>query len=86
MTKRYEEAVTEFKRAVKATPNYLEGHVSLTCTYSLMGRGSDAEAAASEVLRIEPEFSVLDYAKTLPYKEKDDLNCVIESLRKAGLK
>ena len=85
MTERYEEAVTEFKRAVKATPNYLEGHVSLACTYSLMGRGSDAEAAASEVLRIEPEFSVLDYAKTLPYKEKDDLNCVIEALRKAGL-
>jgi hypothetical protein len=50
-----------------------------------MGRASDAEAAASEVLRIEPEFSVLDYAKTLPYKEKDDLNCVIEALRKAGL-
>jgi adenylate cyclase len=85
MTKRYEEALTEFKRAVKATPNYLEGHVSLACTYSLMGRGTDAEAAASEVLRIYPEFSVQDYAKALPFKEQKDLNCVIEALREAGL-
>jgi adenylate cyclase len=86
MTKQYQEAITEIKRAIQADPHYLSSHVSLACTFSLMGRGSDAEAAASEVLRIDPEFSVQDYAKTLPYKEKDDLNCVIEALRKAGLR
>jgi len=85
MTKRYKEAITEFKRAIQANPHYLNSHVSLACTYSLMGRGNDAEAAASEVLRIDPEFSIQGYAKTLPYKEKTDLNCVIEALRKAGL-
>jgi hypothetical protein len=52
----------------------------------LMGRESDAEAAASNVLRTDPELSVGDYAKAFPYKEKNDLNCVIEALRKAGLK
>jgi len=46
---------------------------------------SESEAAAYEVLRIDPEFSVQDYAKTLPCKEKTDLNCVIDALRKAGL-
>jgi adenylate cyclase len=86
MTKRYKEAITEFKRAIQASPHYLECHVSMACTYSLMGRGTDAEGAASEVLRTDPAFSVQDYAKTLPYKEKTDLNCVIEALRKAGLK
>jgi tetratricopeptide (TPR) repeat protein len=86
MTKQYKEAITEFKRAIQANPHYLQSQVSLACTYSLMGRGNDAEAAASEVLRIDPDFSVQDYAKALPYKEKNDLNCVIEALRKVGLK
>jgi adenylate cyclase len=86
MTKQYEEAITKFKKVIQANSHYLEGHVSLACTYSQMGRGSDAEAAASEVLKQAPDFSVQDYAKTLPYKEKNDLNCVIEALRKAGLK
>jgi adenylate cyclase len=86
MTKQYKEAITEFKRAIQANPRYLECHVSMACTYSLMGRKDDAEAAASEVLEIAPEFSVQEYAKSLPYKERDDLNCVVEALRNAGLK
>jgi tetratricopeptide (TPR) repeat protein len=85
MTKRYKEAITEFKRATQANPHYLESQVSMACTYTLMGHGTDAEGAASEVLRIAPAFSVQDYAKALPYKEETDLNCVIEALRKAGL-
>jgi hypothetical protein len=58
----------------------------MACTYSLIGRKDDAEAAASEVLEIAPEFSVQEYAKSLPYKEREDLNCVVEALRNAGLK
>jgi adenylate cyclase len=86
MAERYNEAIMEFKRAIQANPHYLEAHISLACTYSLIGRGNDAEATANEVLRINPAFSVQDYAKTLPYKERKDLNCVIEALYKAGLK
>jgi adenylate cyclase len=85
MAERYKEAITEFKRAIQTNPHYLEAHLSLTCTYTLMGRENDAEAAAAEVLRIDPDFSIQDYAEALPYKEKSDLNCVIEALRKAGL-
>lgn len=86
MAKQYQEAITEFKRAIQADPHYLSSHISLACTFSLMGRGSDAEAAASEVLKRDPDFSVQDYARGLPYKEKSDLNCVIEALFAAGLR
>jgi adenylate cyclase len=85
MTGQYKEAITQFKRSIQADPHYANSHVSLACTYSLMGRRNDAGVAASEVLRIYPEFSLQDYAKALPYKEQKDLNCVIEALRKAGL-
>jgi adenylate cyclase len=86
VAERYKEAIKESKRAVQANPHYLDAHVSLACTYILMGRANEAEAAASEVLRIDPDFSVHDYAKALPFKEEKDLSCVIDALHKAGLK
>jgi adenylate cyclase len=86
MTKQYREAIREFNRAIEANPRYSECHVSVACTYSLMGHGKDAKAAALDVLKTDPEFSLQDYAKTLPYKEESDLNCLIEALDKAGLK
>jgi len=86
MTGQYNEAIIQFKRSIQTDPHHVNSYVGLACTYSLMGRRNDAGAAASEVLRIYPEFSVQDYAKALPYKEEKDLNCVIEALYKAGLK
>jgi adenylate cyclase len=86
MAGRYTEAVAAFKRAIQANLHYVEAYVGLACTYALMDRLSDAEEAASEVLRIDPDFSVQDYAKLIPYKEDKDLKCVIEALSKAGLK
>jgi adenylate cyclase len=86
MAERYDESVAELKKAIQTSPRYLEACVILTCTYSLMGRENDAKAAASEVVRIDPDFSVQDYVKTLPYKENKDLDRVIKALDKVGLK
>jgi adenylate cyclase len=86
MSKRYEDAITEFKKAIRTNPNYLGCHVSLAGCYSLLGRWSEAESAVSEVLKIDPEFSVQDYTKTLPFKKQSDLNSLIQILRKAGFK
>lgn len=86
MAGRYTEAVAAFKRAIQSNLHYVEAYVGLTSTYALMGRLTDAKAAASEILRIAPDFSVQDYVKSLQYKESKDLNCVIETLRKAGLR
>ena len=41
---------------------------------------------ATEVLGINPKFSLESYAKTQPYKNKDDLDRYVAALRKAGLK
>jgi tetratricopeptide (TPR) repeat protein len=86
MVEIYKEAVTQFKRAIQAVPHYIQARAGLACTYSQMGRGNDAQAAASEVLKIDPEFSVQDYAGTLPYRERKDSDSLVEALRKAGLK
>ena len=84
MTSKYDEAIEESKKAIKANPNYLGAHLLLVAAYSSSGR--DAAAAAREVLRINPQFLVESYSKVLPYKNKTDLDRYLAALRQAGLK
>ena len=55
-------------------------------TYSLMGREKEARAEADEVLRINPKFSLDDYAKALLFKNQSAKDRFLDALRKAGLK
>jgi hypothetical protein len=58
----------------------------MAATYSLAGREEEARAAAAEVLRLNPKFSLEHLAKIAPYKNQADLEKFINPLRKAGLK
>lgn len=51
-----------------------------------MGREQEARAEAAEVLRLNPKFSVDNYAKRLPTKDQSRIDNIIEALHKAGLK
>jgi TolB-like protein len=82
----FEEGVAEAKKAVKLEPNSLWACVTLASSCGSLGREEEARAAATEVLRIDPKFSVEHFAKRLPYKRQPDLDRFIEGLRKAGLK
>jgi hypothetical protein len=52
----------------------------------MMGLGEEACAAAAEVLKINPKFSLEQFAKTIYLKNKVDKDRSLEALRKAGLK
>ena len=67
-------------------PNNLVAHAFLAAAYSLHGREEEARAEASEVLRINPNFLVQSWEKTMPFRNQADLELVIGALRKAGLK
>jgi adenylate cyclase len=58
----------------------------LAATYILIGREEEARTEASEVVRIDPKFSIEPFAETVPYKKQADLELLVSSLRKAGLK
>jgi tetratricopeptide (TPR) repeat protein len=85
-TGRYEEAIAALRKALSRTPNDLIAHANLTSAYSWAGRHEEARAQATEVLRINPSFSIEQRAKMLPYKNQTDLERYLEGLRKAGLK
>ena len=83
---KYEESVRVYKRLLQDQPNHSAGNTGLTATYSMMGRVDEARAQATEVLRLNPKFSMERYAKTIHYKNPGDAERDIDALRKAGLK
>ncbi|MDY6790612.1 MAG: tetratricopeptide repeat protein [Thermodesulfobacteriota bacterium] len=84
-TGRYEEAIAQFKKAINLAPDAYIPHLFLASTYSLAGLDEEARTEASEVLRIQPKFSLERFKKRLFYKNKADKELVIGALRKAGL-
>jgi len=85
MTGQYDKSIATFKKALKTNPDYFIAHVFLAACYSSIDRQADAAAAAKEVLRINPKFSIESYAKRLPFKNKADIELKVAALRKAGL-
>jgi adenylate cyclase len=86
MMGQYDEAILTLKKTPQINPDFLPAHIYLAECYSSIGRDAEAAAAIKEVLRINPKFSIESYAKTLPYKNKADVEREVAALQKAGLK
>ena len=85
-TGRYEEGIAAIKKALQLAPNYLFAYIILATLYSYAGREAEARAAAAEVQRIDPNFSLIRYAKEIPWKEGPRRDRILDALRQAGLK
>ena len=83
---RYEEALAYYKKAQKRNPDNIWPYFYQAGIYGHLGREAEAHAAAKELLRINPKFSVKQYEKMPWYKNRDKWNLLINGLRKAGLK
>jgi len=82
----YKEVIETGKEALRHVPNNINIYLQLTATYSMMGHEEEARAAAAEVMKINPKFSLEWYAKTIYFKNQNDIDKTIDALRKAGLK
>ena len=81
----YLDAIKAFKKALRDAPNFLNPCIGLAAAYSLLGRNEEAIAAAKQILRIEPRFSLDNFAMTLPFKSQEDIAFLITALRNAGI-
>jgi adenylate cyclase len=81
----YEEAVSACRKAIQVEPKSFIARVFLAVVYNVAGREDEARTEASEVLRMNPNFLVESWAKTLPYKNQKDAKLIIDALQKAGL-
>jgi TolB-like protein/class 3 adenylate cyclase/Tfp pilus assembly protein PilF len=81
----YEKAIEAAKRALQSEPNTPIPYTTLVISYIRLGREEEARAAAAEVRRINPKWSLAGYAKNAPFTQPQ-VERNIDALRKAGLK
>jgi adenylate cyclase len=86
VAERYEEAIGPLKQYLSHYPNILGAHLDLAAVYSELGKETEAQAEAAEVLRINPHWSLEVWKERVPYKEPVMLERVFAALRKAGLR
>ena len=86
-TGRFEEAVSAYKKVLQFSPNNIFAHVYLASIYGMMGRETEARAEATEVLTLNPKFSLDRFQRVMSvYMDQSVTDNIIGALRKAGLK
>ena len=81
----YEKAIELSEKGLIGNPDQLSVYLTLVTSYTYLNRTEGAHKAVKEVLRINPNFSLEYFAKTLPYKHQGTVDEIIDALRKAGL-
>ena len=81
----YIAAVEVLERRIRRNPATDISRVLLAACYGHLDRKEDAKQAWDEVIKINPEYSLAQKAKVLPYKNNADWERLIDGLRKAGI-
>jgi TolB-like protein/Tfp pilus assembly protein PilF len=89
-TGHYEKALVIFKqlleRSLKGEYNAIHAHLNLAGIYIELGLEAEARAHAAEVLKLDPNFSILQIINLVHFKEPARLDQLLQDVRKAGLK
>ena len=81
----YEEAIEWIKKAIQREPDSIVSQLILTSTYAYAGKVEEARAAAKEILRINPKFSIEQFMRGSPLREATARERFAKSLKTAGL-
>jgi len=74
LTGQYKQAIRMCNRAISIEPDDVTPFVSLVASYILSGHDKEAHEAASEIIKINPNFSPVEFANRLPYKDQAELD------------
>jgi len=83
--KEHESALEAFKKAIAIEPNDIFARIGLSAIYSTLDRIKDARTERSEVLKIDPTFTIEKFFKYIPVKNSATLKHIVEKLRIAWL-
>jgi adenylate cyclase len=81
----YETAARQLLDRIARNPSTDSSRMLLASCYGHLGRTQDARAAWAELLKVNPDFSLMQRARVLPYKQASDFQRIAEGLAKAGL-
>jgi adenylate cyclase len=81
----HDRAIEVLKQNIARFPDVITSRFALATVYNAVGRYHEARDLAREIHAIEPRFSLEDYAKRLPFKDRAVVARILEGLREAGL-
>lgn len=81
----YEQAVIVGRRAVKVSPDFVNGYKPLIASLGHLGRRDEARPYIEKLLKIEPNFTVERFGKVYPFKHDVDREHYMMGLRLAGV-
>jgi len=84
-SERHEEAIIAARASIELDETNLDSYLILTASNQILGHPEEAQLAAKQVLKLKPEFSIAEFAKSQPYKEQGRLDRLTTQLRSAGL-
>ncbi len=82
----HEKAIEALKKGAKTEPSNLFAHIGLAANYAALERDKEARAEAREILTLNPNFSLEEFIKVLPFKDSEFQNRYAEYLQISGLK
>jgi len=82
---RYAEAVEALQEATERNEAALNPHLFLAASYVRLRQQDDAEWEIDQIDVLDPEYTISKYANTSRIRDKDQLNSLLNDLRRAGL-
>jgi adenylate cyclase len=81
----YGTAAKQLTKRIARTPGTDSSRMMLAACYGHLGRAEEARAIWAELMKVNPEFSLAQRERVLPYKDPRDFARIAEGLAKAGL-
>jgi tetratricopeptide (TPR) repeat protein len=81
----YDTAARLLLERIARNPGTDASRMLLASCYGHLGRAEDARITWAELLKVNPDFSLSQRARVLPYKDPGDFQRIAEGLAKAGL-
>jgi len=81
----YAQCIEAANRGIALDPNYVGLRVDAATCYAALGRAEDAKAAAAEILRINPRFTLKAFEAYAPFTDEGDRDWKVKMLRIAGV-
>ena len=82
---RYEDAAAALRRRIIRRPDTDISRVLLASCYGYLERPAEARVLWQEALHHNPDYSLEQKRRALPYKNPDGFDQLVNGLRKAGL-
>jgi adenylate cyclase len=81
----FKRSIEMCNKAISIEPNDVTHYVALVATYVYSSQKKKAREVAAKIIKINPNFSPIEFANRMPYKDKAEYNRFVDSLNKAGL-